>query len=120
MSDKKTGKKKDAETHGGTESLRIPLSQRICRSLDLPAGTIGKSSFVEITGGQELTADRCEALVKYSSDTIILEMCDGFLTIKGGLLEIRSFSGGCAVISGRIASVILGRVTQTEESNETD
>lgn len=90
----------------------LPLSQRILDSLDIPVGTFGKISFIEAAGNREVNISGCIGLAGYSSERVILELCDGYMTINGSCLELRSFTGGRVSVSGVISGIIYGRETE--------
>ncbi len=85
-----------------------PLSQRMCETLDIPVGTFGRISFIEAVGNRELSISGCESLTSYTGEKVILELCDGRLTVTGTELELRSFSGGSVLVNGVITSIIYG------------
>ncbi len=85
-----------------------PLSQRLCETFDIPLGAVGRISFIEAVGNRELCISGCEGLSSYTDGRVILELCDGRLTITGTGLELRSFSGGRVSVSGRISGIIYG------------
>ena len=87
---------------------RKPLSQRFCETLDIPVGTVGRISFIEAVGNRELSISGCEGLTSYTDRCVILELCDGRLTVTGAGLELRSFTGGRVSVSGVIASIVYG------------
>lgn len=88
---------------------KTPLSQRILDSLDIPVGTFGKISFIEATGNREVNISGCIGLAGYTSERVILELCDGYLTINGSNLELRGFTGGRVSVGGVISGIIYGR-----------
>jgi sporulation protein YqfC len=92
-------------------AARLPLSQRILDKLDIPVGTFGRISFIEATGNREINISGCVGLNEYSASRVVLELCDGFMTIIGSELELRSFSGGRVSVSGIISSIKYGRET---------
>lgn len=87
---------------------RKPLSQRICETLDIPVGTFGKISFIEAAGNRELGISGCESLLIYTEERIVLELCDGVITVLGEGLELRSFSGGRVSVNGTISGISYG------------
>lgn len=91
-----------------------PISQRICETLDIPVGTFGRISFLEAAGSRELCISGCESLVTYTDNRVVLDLCDGRLTVRGAALELHSFSGGRVSVSGRIKGIIYG----TEETDD--
>lgn len=101
-------KKNDAER----AETKLPLSQRILESLDIPVGTFGRVSFIEASGNREINISGCTGLAEYGSERIVLELCDGCMTISGAKLELRSFSGGRVSVSGIISGIIWGRETE--------
>ena len=90
------------------KNKKKPLSQRICETLDIPVGTFGKISFIEATGNRELGISGCESLLAYTGERIVLELCDGVITVLGDGLELRSFSGGRVAVSGTISGISYG------------
>lgn len=92
-------------------AAKLPLSQRILESLDIPVGTFGRISFIEAAGNREINISGCVGLAEYATSRVVLELCDGFITINGSELELRSFSGGRVSVSGIISSIKYGRET---------
>ena len=86
------------------------ISQRICETLDIPVGTFGRISFVEVAGNRELGISGCEGLMVYTGERIVLTLCDGVITVCGEGLELHSFSGGRVSISGTISGISYGDV----------
>lgn len=84
------------------------LSRRICETLDIPVGTFGRISFIEAIGNRELSVSGCESLVVYTEELVVLELCDGTLSVKGNGLELRSFTGGRVTVSGTISAIGYG------------
>ena len=97
------------KNRGGEKIPKPPLGERLLRALDVPVGAIGSVSFIEASGNRELEISGCTGLEVYTSERIVLILCDGALTIKGIGLELRSFSGGAVSVSGRISGIIFGR-----------
>ncbi|MCI8388541.1 MAG: hypothetical protein HFE63_08775 [Clostridiales bacterium] len=102
---------------GDNESVKLPLSQRILNSLDIPVGTFGGVSFMEAAGNREINISGCLGLSEYSSERVVLELCDGYMTINGSSLELRSFTGGHISVSGIISGIIYGRETECQNAN---
>lgn len=88
---------------------KLPLAQRLLRSLDIPLGTFGRISFIEATGNREVNIEGCIGLADYTGERVSLELCDGFVTIRGRGLELCSFSDGRMSVSGMITSINYGR-----------
>ena len=84
------------------------MSRRICETLDIPVGTFGRISFIEAIGNRELSVSGCESLVVYTEELVVLELCDGTLSVKGNGLELRSFTGGRVTVSGTISAIGYG------------
>ncbi|MBQ8509139.1 MAG: YabP/YqfC family sporulation protein [Clostridia bacterium] len=91
------------------KNARKPLSQRLCETFDIPVGTFGKISFIEAAGNRELSISGCESLVAYTEECVVLELCDGCITIRGSDLTLRSFTGGRVTVNGIIVSIFYGR-----------
>lgn len=86
----------------------IPIFEKMRRSLDIPAGTFGKCSYLCVSGNRELEISGCEGLEIYTGEEIVLLLCDGVLRIEGRELELSSFSGGTIIVNGLIDRLILG------------
>ena len=97
----------DKET-SGKKARKAPLSERLRRALDIPAGTFGKCSYIGLSGRRELEISGCEGLESYGGEQVVLRLCDGLLTIDGSGLELTSFSGGIMIVSGRVERISLG------------
>lgn len=91
-----------------SKKIKKPISQRLCETLDIPVGTFGKISFIEAVGNRELCVSGCLGLISYTDRLVILELCDGILTVSGSLLELHSFSGGRVSVSGVISGISYG------------
>lgn len=84
---------------------KVPLLERLRRSLDIPADALSGVSQSRLYGDRELEICGCDGLEVYSAERIILLLCDTRMTICGSSLELRSFSGGSIRITGIIRSV---------------
>ena len=93
------------------KKIKKTLSQRICETLDIPVGTFGRISFIEASGNRELGISGCERLLAYTDERIVLELCDGVITVLGDGLELRSFSGGKVTVNGVISGISYGNCT---------
>lgn len=94
----------------GSEPKQKPsLGERLLRAMDVPVGVLGNTSFIEATGNRELEISGCIGLEVYTSERVVLELCDGAITIDGDRLELRSFSGGAVAVSGTIRNIFFGK-----------
>lgn len=91
-----------------SKGKKIPIGQRVCERLDIPVGTLGKSSFVEAVGSREITVSGCEGLINYTDSEVVLRLCDGMVSVSGEELELRSFAGGRILVRGRVRCIRLG------------
>lgn len=91
-----------------SKNIKKSLHQRLCETLDIPVGTFGRISFIEAAGNRELSISGCESLVTYTDELVVLELCDGCLTVRGEGLELRSFTGGRVMVSGVITNIGYG------------
>jgi len=90
------------------KNKKKPISQQICETLDIPVGTFGRISFIEAVGNRQLDISGCESLLAYTDERIVLELCDGVITVIGNGLELRSFSGGRVAVNGSISGINYG------------
>lgn len=104
----------DNETKKGRKA-KIPIFERMRRSLDIPAGTFGKCSYIGVSGNRELEINGCEGLEIYTGEEIVLLLCDGVLRIEGSGLELSSFSGGIIIVNGLIEQITFGVPKKPEE-----
>lgn len=88
------------------------ISQRICESFDIPVGTFGGCSGVEVIGNREASICGCEGLVSYTDGEVILTLCDSTVSVRGEGLTLRSFSGGRISVCGRIDCIRYGDVSE--------
>lgn len=88
--------------------IKKPISQRLCESLDIPCGTLGRTSFLEAVGNREVTVGGCLYLKTYRDDLVVLELCDGVISVSGRELELKSFSNGDISVSGIISRICYG------------
>lgn len=91
-----------------SKKIKKPLSQRLCETLDIPVCTFGKTSLIEAVGNREISVSGCLGLVSYTEELVVLELCDGVLTVVGSLLELHSFSCGRVSVSGIISGISYG------------
>ncbi len=91
-----------------SKKTKKSLSSRFCDTLDIPVGTFGHISFIEAVSNRELSVCGCETLITYTEELVVLELCDGKLTVRGNELELRSFTGGRVTISGTISNIGYG------------
>lgn len=91
-----------------SKNTKKTLSQRICESLDIPLGTLGRTSFIEATGNRQLIINGCFGLKTYTDREVVLELCDGPLSIMGHELELKSFSNGDVEVLGIITDIHYG------------
>lgn len=92
------------------------VSQRICERLDIPVGSFGRISFVEAAGNRELCISGCEGLRVYTDKKVVLELCDGVMTVRGEGLSLHSFSDGRVSVSGVISGISYGE--SSEDGND--
>ena len=88
---------------------KLPLIERLRRSLDIPAGIFGNCSHLELSGRRELDICGCEGLDEYSDNEVALTLCDGQMRIEGNELELLSFSGGNIIARGSIVRISFGK-----------
>lgn len=91
-----------------SKKTKKSISKRLCDTFDIPVGTFGNISFMEAVSNRELSISGCEYLVTYTEELVILELCDGRLSVRGTGLELRSFTGGRVTISGVISDIGYG------------
>ena len=88
------------------------ISQRICKSFDIPDGTFGRCSNVEAVGNREALICGCEGLISYTDNEVVLNLCDNVMSVCGEGLVLRSFSGGRIAVCGRIDCIRYGDVSE--------
>lgn len=91
-----------------SKKIKKPLTQRLCEALDVPVCTFGTTSLIEAVGNREISISGCLGLVSYTEELVVLELCDGVLTVAGSLLELHSFSCGRVSVSGIISRISYG------------
>ena len=91
-----------------SKGKKIPIGQRVCERLDIPAGTLGKASFIEAVGNREVTVSGCEGLLNYTENEVALRLCDGLITVSGEGLELRSFALGRVLVRGTVRCIRRG------------
>ncbi len=91
-----------------SKKTKKSLAKRLCDTLDIPEGTFGNVSFIEATGNRELSISGCEYLVTYTEELVVLELCDGRLSVRGTNLELKSFTGGRVTVNGAISDIGYG------------
>ncbi len=84
------------------------LLQKLCSFLDIPYGILGKVSFTETAGNKELEISGCIGVIAYTTDKIVLRLCDRILTVCGTGLEFCTFAGGSVSIIGIIRTIEFG------------
>ena len=98
-----------------SKNKKIPAVQRVCEQLDIPVGTLGKISFIEAVGNRELTVSGCVGLLTYSENKVVLRLCDGFVTVCGDDLELRSFAGGRVGVRGILRCISYGEAREVSD-----
>ena len=90
------------------KKTKKPLTQRLCETLDVPVGVVGKTFFVESVGRREVSVSGCLGLISYTDTQTVLEVCDGTVTVEGEMLEIHSFAGGRVSVDGIVYGIRYG------------
>lgn len=87
-----------------------PISQRICRALDIPAEALPHGTAVEIHGRNLVKIVGGGAISLYSPEEIRVSLCrgEGHISVKGYALRCSSYNMGAVGIEGRICSVSFG------------
>ena len=86
---------------------KAPLSERICRALDIPCETLPTKSYIEIHGRSAIKVVGGGAILLYSPSEIriSLKKRGEYLSVKGYALCCSSYNMGAMGICGRILSV---------------
>lgn len=85
---------------------RFPVSERICRALDLPTDILPHRTYVEIRGRSEVKICGGGAILLYSPEEIRIAAEGGcYISVRGYALGCCSYNMGAVGIEGRILSV---------------
>lgn len=86
---------------------KAPLSERLCRALDLPADLLPNRTSVDIRGRSSVKICGGGAILLYSPQEIRIALKGegGYVSVKGTALCCNSYNMGAVGIDGRIRSV---------------
>lgn len=89
---------------------KAPLSERLCRALEIPIDALPHRTLVELYGRSGARICGGGAILLYSPHEIRVAMPDreGYVSVKGRGLTCSSYNMGAVGIEGRICSVDFG------------
>ena len=85
--------------------MKIGITERVRRALDIPPGIISRESMIEIRGRGLITVHGCERIARYLPGEIVIATASGGVLIRGDALVCVSFSSGSVGIEGRVDGV---------------
>lgn len=80
------------------------LTRSVADELLFPKSAMPGMGTIEVFGKEQAVVHGCRGITEFDGETIILRMSDYLLKMTGVLLTVKSFSAGCADITGNISS----------------
>ena len=87
---------------------RRPLRRQMEQVMDLPSGTLGEVSVLEIEGDSRMVIAGCLGILTYTDDCIALRVPEGRLTVFGRCLEMGCLTADGATVTGRFQRIEFG------------
>lgn len=87
----------------------LPLGAWISQALEIAEDTLGDLSSLSFYGDHTMVADRCEGVVAYSNEQVIVQLCDMTVTLTGSRLKLSTFRFGRISVSGEITGMTIDK-----------
>lgn len=81
------------------------LKDKFLASLEMPALTVGNCARIELSANTCASIEGCKGIVEYGEDKIVLNLGSVSAAFCGSGLEICSFDGENALVSGMFSSI---------------
>ena len=81
------------------------IKDKFLASLELPPLTIGDCASIELSGNTAATIEGCRGIIEYGTEKIVLSLGSMSVSFGGIGLEISSFDGENALISGSFSYI---------------
>lgn len=86
--------------------------ERMGPLLDVPSDLLCGGCYLEMRGQGELHLRGCRRIAEYGEEQIVLQLCHGFVRVRGHRLVCLSYHAGGALIRGWICGIDF---SETEE-----
>ncbi len=87
----------------------VPAAQkaaaRLERAMELPAGSFGLDTHIEIWGGRRAVVENCRGVLEYEEGVVRLAVTGGEVRLTGTALDIRALGDNEAIVCGSLAAV---------------
>ncbi|MBQ3064089.1 MAG: YabP/YqfC family sporulation protein [Clostridia bacterium] len=87
------------------------LLGRLAAGLDIPREALPGGFGLSLAGDSTLTVRGCKRILDYHDDCIVLAVGSRTLTVQGSALFCSAFAAGSVTVTGQIAALLLGEVT---------
>ncbi len=81
------------------------IKDKFLASLEMPPLAVGDCASIELSGNTAASVEGCRGIVEYSTEKIVLSLGSMSVAFGGTGLEITSFDGENALISGSFSCV---------------
>ncbi|MBQ4065183.1 MAG: YabP/YqfC family sporulation protein [Clostridia bacterium] len=81
--------------------------KRLAKAMELPVTSFGGCSYLTIESNVSIKIDGCEEILSYEENEVSLRLSDGYVTITGEGMTIRSYAMRTVRIVGTVRSVSL-------------
>ena len=81
------------------------IKDKFLASLELPPLAIGDCASIELSGNTAATIEGCRGIIEYGTEKIVLSLGSMSVSFGGIGLEISSFDGENALISGSFSCI---------------
>lgn len=81
---------------------------KIAQKFDDLKSSVYKHSYLQMTDNFEIVIDRCNGVLTYDENIIILKLINNKLNIIGADMKMQNFSTEGVIISGKIHSLEFG------------
>lgn len=81
------------------------IKDKFLASLEMPPLAIGDCASIELSGNTAATIEGCRGIIEYGTEKIVLSLGSMSVSFGGIGLEISSFDGENALISGSFSCI---------------
>ena len=106
------GKKETEDTRA--KRTHIPITARLHNALDVPLSCASNMSHVQLSGGRQAIGEGCESVIRYTDDTVVLRVREGYVHLCGKQLQMESLISDRITVYGIIHTVTIKKEAEAE------
>lgn len=84
---------------------RMSIIKKLLLGAQIPPSAVGAESRVELNGGREVILEGCESVLEYTSERVVIRMCDGVISLVGSGLEMANYGEHTVTVSGKLGEI---------------